>query len=346
MKKENVAPVVEAAEVLDVACDDGHGGIKIAIYKSGELIKQLRINSRARAGIHGTTVVGHPSSAGDVAAVVPAYTTAGAQFTVGDFHDSEDARFQNYPFSDLNRVLIAHALRLAGLGGMKIRLTTGLPMARYFNGDKVDEAVVSRKDESIRIPVAAADGSEMAQIIEHRVLPEGLGAWIDFAVDAKGQMRDEVANSMTAVIDIGSGTTDTAVILPGMRIDHARSGSANIGVLDVIEAVKLRLSQEMKVDVPAFTVEKALVDRSIRLWGKSHDIGKIIDECAEDVLSRLMREINRRLGSAVDIDQIILVGGGAYVFSKAIDKHYPNITIAPEPEFANARGFAKYFMEV
>ncbi len=326
--------------VVNVAVDDGHAGIKLAVLENGRITKFLRINSRARSGIHGTTVIDHPSTEeGDF--VVPGYSTAGAQYTVGDFADAEGARFDDYPVSGLNRVLVHHALRLAGLGGRKVRLATGLPLSRFFKGEKPNDALIAAKDESIRQPVTPADGSATAEIVEHRVFPEGLGAWINYAIDDEGNLREGLDDETVAIVDIGGRTTDTAVILPGRRIDHARSGSADIGVLNVIEAMTVDLLKDKGVEIPAHSIEASLVSRTIRMWGKEQDVGSYVDAAAEGVLTRIMSEINRRLGSAVDIDKILLVGGGAHVFKKALNR-YPNITVVDNPAFANAFGFAKY----
>lgn len=328
-------------DIINVAVDDGHAGIKLVILEDGRVAKSLRIHSRARAGIHGATMIDHPGAGAEEGFVVPGYATGGENYTIGNFADAENARFDDYPFSGLNRVLVAHALRLAGLGGKKIRLATGLPLSRFFKGEKINEDVINQKLDSFDVPVVPADNSAVAEIVEHRVFPEGLSAWIDYAILPDGTMREEVSQETIAVIDVGGRTTDTAVILPDRRIDHARSGSADIGVLNVIEAVGVALHKELGAEVPAHSIEQALTTKTIRAWGKSVDISAHVEAAADDVLSRVMREVNRRLGTGVDLDKIILVGGGAHVFKTALNR-YPNIEVADEPEFANARGFAKY----
>lgn len=330
-------------EIIDVAVDDGHAGIKLYMVANGKPLS-LRLNSRVRMGIHGTTVIDHPA-AGSGNDVVPGYETEGGQFTVGDFHDAETARFDDYPFSGINRVLVAHALRLAGLAGKKVRLATGLPLSRYFKaGGQPDSDVIERKSDAIKLPVRAADDSAVAEIVEHVVFPEGLGAYIDAVAGEDGLMRDGFEESTVAVIDIGGRTTDTAVILPGRRIDHSRTGSADIGVLDLIEDIRSRLQSEKKVDVAPYRIEQALSNGGqIAMWGKPVDISAHIQAASDAVMSRIMVEVNRRLGSGVDIDRIMLVGGGAHIFQRSI-KAYPNITVVEQPEFANARGFYKYLV--
>lgn len=329
--------ILEHATNLKVGIDDGASDTKIVVISPEGSVTQTSIPSRARAGVMGTTVIGEFGAA---ASVFPGYETEGTRYTVGDFRDSETARFDDYPFSGMNRAIIAHALRCAGLGGMTLDIATGLPLSVFYRGGSPDDVAIAAKKASLLKPVLALDGTDTFKVGANEVFPEGLAAFIDYAIDAKGNLRIDLESETVGIIDIGGRTTDMAVIARG-AVDHARSGSENIGVLDLIEAMGLALAKELGAAVPAYAIDKALRTRTITAWGKKKDIGALIDDCAKNVLERIMREINRRMGSAVDIDRILLVGGGAKVFGP-VASQYPHITIPEDPEFANARGFAKY----
>lgn len=331
-KKSETAP-----DEIVVGVDDGFAMTKVVVMQGGKIIKRLMLPSRARSGIQGTTIIGGPD---DESGIEARYETDGVTFTVANLPDSESARFDEYPFSGMNRAIITHALRVARLGGKKVRIATGLPLSTYYKGDEPDQAVIDRKISSVAIPVRPMDDSPVANVESHQVFPEGLAAWIDFFVDHNGKITGNLEESI-GIIDIGGRTTDIAVVLPGRQIDHARCGSADLGVLNVIEEVAIALKKEHKVTLGADKIEPALRTGTVKLWGKDVDIKPLIDQAVTGVLSAVMREVNRRLGSAVDLDRILLVGGGAYVFAK-VAQQYPNITIPEEPEYANARGFAKY----
>jgi plasmid segregation protein ParM len=329
-----------------VGVDDGYALSKAAIIKDGKIVKVLAIPSRARSGIHGTTVIGDDDGSGPV----PCYETEGVKFTVGDLADAESARFDDYPFSPMNRVIVTHLLRLAGLAGQQVSIATGLPLSTYYEGAEPNAELIARKNSSIRTQVNCIDESATANIVDHKVFPEGLAAWVDYAIGEDGKMRtftapegkQVTANELTiGVIDIGGRTTDVAVVLPGRRIDHARCGSADIGALNVVEHVRVACQKRFGADVPGALIEQALRTGSMKMWGKPQDISEEIKAAVSQVMDGVWREANRRLGQAVDIDQILLVGGGVHLF-KDIAKRYPNVTIAEAPEFANARGFAKY----
>lgn len=317
-----------------VGVDDGFAATDIVVLED-KRVKKLAIPSRARAGVLGTTVIGEQTEG-----VVPCYKTEGVEFTVGDMADAESARFNDYPFSPMNRAIVHHALRMAGLGGREVIIATGLPLSTYYKGDKPNAEVIERKNASIMTEVVAMDGSPVAKIVSHRVCPEGLAAWVDYAVDDDGKIRVDPSETV-GVVDIGGRTTDCAVVLPGRRIDHVRCGSADVGVLNVVEQVRVALQKKFNVDIGGANVEKALRTRTVKMWGKQVDIGEEIDAAVAQTTDTVLREVNRRLGDGVDLDRILLVGGGAHVFKNVADR-YPNVHIPDEPEFANARGFAKY----
>lgn len=321
-----------------VGVDDGFAMTKIVVLQKGQEPRTIAIPSRARSGMHGTTSIG-----GDDDVTGTCYETEGTMYTVEPLFNSESAKFDEYPFSGMNRSIVNHALRLAGLGGADVRIATGLPIGTFYKGGQADEGTIARKDASIRQKVITLDGKPTANIVDHQVFPEGLGAFIDYVMDDDGNVRD--LDESVGVIDIGGRTTDVAVVMPGRRIDHARCGSADVGALNVVEEVALALQKEFKVDVPAGQVEQAIRTGKLKLWGKPVDIAAHVAVAAEKVVDGILREINRRLGNAVDLERVILVGGGAHVF-KSVAEKYKHIVVPQAPEFANARGFAKFMAYV
>lgn len=330
--------MAEDKKLVCVGLDDGFLMTNVAIMNQGLVTHMSEVSSRARWGAHANTSMSGLGE--DKPELCSSYDTGEGTFTVGNFHDSESARFDEYPVSGMNRAIIHHALRVAGLSGKKIKMATGLPISMYYKNGQKNTDFIDRKIASAMKPVKCIDGSETAQVVEHHVYPEGLSAWIDNALDTKLKLRVDLSIP-SAVIDIGGRTTDTAVILPGRNIDHSRSGSADIGVINVIEMITRKLAQRFSAEVPIHFAEQAISTKSVTLWGKKHDVSAEVESSRIEVAEQIMREVNRKLGSAVDIGYILLVGGGAHVFEN-IKTRYPNILIPENPEFANARGFAKY----
>lgn len=322
--------------VINVAVDDGFAetnGLIVDGFKIDDS-SMTSISTRARSGIHEVASVSGEQE------LCSCYEADGAKYTVGNFLDSENAKFAEYPISPMNRVIVHHLLRKMGLGGKKVRIATGLPMDVYFVGGKPNTAFIEKKVKSLLQPVSALDGSETAQIVEHRVFAEGLGAWVDYAVDDEGNLTvsdDEIVG----FIDVGGKTTDSGVILPGQKIDFARCGSADLGVLNVIEALGVAINREFGYSLPAYLVEQSLKTGKIKKFGKDVDITALIQAAVHPVQEAIAREVARKFGSGADIWKILLVGGGANLFVGLRDI-YPNIVLSDNPGFANAKGFGKF----
>jgi plasmid segregation protein ParM len=322
-----------------VGVDDGYASTKIVIFGGQEMpVVEFAIPSRARSGEQGIASI---DDRGDGKTVSARYETENVKFSVGDFADSESSRFDEYPYSKMNRVIVHHALRVAGLAGRPVRIATGLPFSSYYKNQARNAELIAKKDASIRLAVAATDATPTAQIVDHRVYAEGVGAWIDAVIDNDGKGNRDLLNQHVGIIDIGGRTTDIVVMLPNRIVDFKRSGSAEIGVSNVIEAVAEAALAKFGTAVPHYMIEQALRTGKVTLWSRPEDISDLIRAAVASAMDRLAREVSKRLGSGIDLDRVLLVGGGAHVFVDAA-KFFPHLQVVPNPEFANARGFAKF----
>jgi plasmid segregation protein ParM len=325
-------------DLILVGVDDGYAMTKVAL-SDGRVFK---IPSRARAGSHNISTIGSAKDSVD-----GNYETDGVEFTVSEHIDGEGTRFNDYPFSSLNRVIVNHALRLAGLGGKSVKLATGLPVSHYFSGpgSKPNGAMIERKERNLKTPVKSMTGVACADIAATQVFAEGVAAWVDYTVNDHGEIINNLA-SPAAIIDIGGRTTDCVTVLPGWRVDHQRSGTANLGVLNLMETIANRVASKFDLlDFKASQLDTCLITGKIFLWNKEHDITDIILNAKKEIGDQIHREVQRRIGSGHDFSKVLFVGGGAMVFD-GIQKFYPNAAMPNDPEYANARGMLKYMAHV
>ena len=301
----------------------------------------FKIPSRARVGKAGIV-----SISGTEGVNVGMYETGGLEYTVGDHVEGEGTRFEDYPFSPLNRVVVHHLLRLMGLSGKQVKIGTGLPVATYFSGPSWAPAhqIIERKNASLLTEVRATSGDPCASISSSHVFAEGVAAWIDHSVDVAGNVVVSPTEP-AAVVDIGGRTTDIVTILPGWRVDSKRSGTANIGVLDLMEAIRNEVNRKFETEVAWNRFDHSLVTNRVKLWNQEQDIKEIVAASKQQVLGQIAREIQRQIGKGVDFETILFVGGGAKVFED-VQKNYRNAVMATDPDFANARGILKYMQHV
>lgn len=320
-----------------VGVDDGHYSIKVIADIDGEMAS-VSIPSRAASGRQVISVNQDEPSF---------YETEEAHsFTVNEhLQNSESTRFTDYPRSELNRVLVHHALRQAGLGGRDVIITTGLPVSYYYLGHARNEKLIDDKTANLQKRVVCGN-VPLANIKGNSVTTEAIAAYFDAIMDMDGvptPFHEEFKDEVIGVIDIGGKTTDCAVIFPGgEQVDTQRSGSNDVGVLMLFDAVEAKLRTRFDLDnLPPKMVERAISNGVVRVSGQEHDVLKEVVEEKEKLAEKIMSGVRTKIGSGKDLATVLFVGGGAIVMREQLAKHYPHHRFPDQPEFANARGMFK-----
>jgi plasmid segregation protein ParM len=322
-------------KTLLAAVDDGYAQTKLyGENENGEIVK-FRMRSSVRPGRYGLGAISGTGSVG-------LYDTEDGPFTVSEDVEAENTQFDGFHLSTMNRVLVNHALVSAGYGGRDVDVITGLPVADFFINGLKDEEKVGQKRDNLLKSVSLTSGGKVPGIKDVQVGCQAVAAWVDYALDDDVKERVEI-NGAVAIVDIGGRTTDVATVISGQSVDHARSGTANIGVLDVYKAVEAAITAQFKIRdrFPINDIDQAVRTGSIHLWGKSNDVSALVQGVIREHESKIAREVERRIGSGAAMNAVVFVGGGSALFSK-ISQNFPNGVMLDDPEFANARGLYKY----
>lgn len=167
---------------LFVACDDGYAETKV-ISAEGH---KIRLPSMVRAGI----------VLGSVSDEIHTYITSNKdkqeeKYTASMDNDNQasSTRFDSYPLSPENRVMIHHALRRAGLGGREIIIGTSLPLMDFFDGEGLNTGLIESKSLNVIQPVNLRLMRVLRVISGSKVYPESVVAWIDFILKYSGDYR-------------------------------------------------------------------------------------------------------------------------------------------------------------
>jgi rod shape-determining protein MreB len=212
---------------------------------------------------------------------------------------------------------------------------------------------------------ALLSAAEQAHIGRVYMVEEGLAA----AIGAGVPIEDKRAS---AVVDIGGGTTNVAVVARGMIV-YARA--ERVGSLDVDNAIIDRLRRhhgliighptaEMLKKELASAIEPVNPARSVSVRGRDVQTGapravevKGEEVCiaADPVIMRLARAVGRALGDlqpevAADIYDrgLILTGGGALLegMTEFLQRETKlPVSMAEEPRYAIVRGLSQLFDE-
>lgn len=320
-----------------VAIDDGLAQIKLFGEAPDGQFRSLKFATAIKpAGSGGLLDIG--------GSIINTYETEeGERFVCSDAVKAEEIRFPDFHVSPMNRVLIRHALLAAGYGGTQVELLTSLPVDEFFAGAARNQGHIDRKVENLgKGVIQVASTAPHPDLVNIKVGCQAISAFFDYIFDLNGHPTMEVPEAL-AIVDIGGSTTDIAVILEGEQIDPNSSGAARVGVLDVHTALREKLEQKFNavLRLTPKIIDNACRTRKIHLWGETHDIDQLVTDAVREAGQTIMREIDRKIGNGATLDKILLVGGGAALFSEFLG-HWRNTTILPDGEFANARGLLKF----
>lgn len=333
---------INSAPML-AACDDGYAETKVALEDG----RCLRFASLVRSG----GVLGVPNDEVHSYETADGFGSPAVYTATGDFDiDAANTRFDNYPFSPENRVMIHHALRRSGLGGQRVSLATSLPVQDYFDGNSVAMRTIEAKSANVMGAVRSVSGSVCAEVISSKVYAEGVSAWVDFALDDKGNYRC-VLKRAAAVIDIGGRTTDTVKILKQMTVEKANSGTCLVGVLSLYDELAQVIARHPEV-IAAFprlkvssiarsTIAEVLSTHRFKEFGLDIDLSAEVKAAKANVANKILRDVESRISSGFDLERLLFVGGGASVLQDEIKARYKQAEFVAEPEFSNARGMLK-----
>jgi len=323
---------------LLVCVDDGYAQTKL--YGDGPDGKPVKfiMRSSVRPGRYG---LGTLSGAGGIGSYE---TEEGDQFTVSEDIEAENTQFDGFHTSTMNRVLVTHALMSAGYGGQPVALWTGLPVADYFFDDEKDlEKIGAKRANLVKGVANTASQKPVPAVRSVDVGCQAVAAYMDYLLDDDLNERFDPTASSVAIIDVGGRTTDICVVINGAGIDHGRSGTENIGVLDVYTALSKSIRQRFKTrdKFPLAMLDQAVRTGRLSLWAQEHDVADLVQDILKEIEGKIAREVQRKLGSGSTLKAICFVGGGGALF-KDIGAHFPNGVVLDDPEFANARGLWKY----
>jgi plasmid segregation protein ParM len=344
------------AETLRViGTDDGHDTVKSCLgWDTATGFQYGYHKSRAVAGLEQVVSLGVNKASG-------AYTTEGQRFTIADGQGllrSLDTRMDGYPVSDLNRTLVTHALADSGLSETPVYLVTGLPVDQYYKAGAPNTELIEAKKASLSKPVERIGaGPGLAQIVKQGVVAEAIAAFYDALIHPDGKFDSDIEKLISrrpvAVVDLGGKTLDIAVIAEkAQSVYNDRSGTANIGVLQLLDKVGERIKAEFQLNTnpPIAFVEEACRTKVYELFGEDKDVSHIVEPACSEYLAQVKNFFVSKAGDGADLGAVIFVGGGTALVRSVLgvdafaDVYKGRRLIPDRPEFANARGMWKFGM--
>ncbi|MEK7413102.1 MAG: PRTRC system protein D [Planctomycetota bacterium] len=244
---------------------------------------------------------------------------------------AHNVRILHGDFSDTPEylALLRGALSLMGVSEIHL-LVVGLPVGHMNN----------RAQSLARLlkgfhPV----GNGRSVYVHHAwVLAQPLGGFLDFAM---GQgLYQTLSDQVNLVIDPGFYTVDWLTSL-GIKVMPERTGSFSGGSHAILEAIARSVSQTLGVDYTDIdAIDRALNKGQLLVGGREIDLSPHWRQ-AQARVNEAVNAIANSVGDAHDVNNIVLVGGGARHYEAAIRRRFATqrLIVAPDPIFANVRGF-------
>ena len=261
-----------------------------------------------------------------------------------------DTRTDDFPFSDINLILVYHSLVRAGVDG-DCKICTGLPFNQYYVNHARNQTLIDKKLASFKRKVNPVNSSNIPNIIEHRVMAEGVGGYMDLRFDEDGSISlelDQLAqDGLVSIVDIGGRTTDI-VTFDNNNIAFNRSTTLDIGGLTIKENLLQFLRAELKTNtLPDKIIDDLLINNGIfehRQKDKSINVQVQLAEMKKQVAASIINQIKRNIGvDGRDSATVVFIGGGSMLLKEQIIHLYPKTMtkFVKDPLYSNARGFCK-----
>lgn len=219
-------------------------------------------------------------------------------------------------------------------------LMLGLPVSTYrMKG--VKEALAERMTGEFTIP-----GGITVKVKKAIVMAQPTGAFMEYAI--KNNMLETVNEQTSLIVDVGYLTFDW-LTSNGMKPNGTRSDSAKYGMHAVIQAIaeeSKRVEGWGKADVDMLV---RILDghyrdgRPYNVYGKDYDVSKY-KHAAFPIINDAVAKLWKSVGDGIDIQNIVMAGGGAALFKEVMEEKYPHhdIHLLDDPVFSNVRGFQLY----
>lgn len=275
------------------------------------------------------------------------YKIDGKRYVVGERRDSSNVssggRDNDRYSSDRFRVELLIGIARHVENDQKVKLVTGLPATHYHDGVSADRIVKSVKGEHT---VHVNGKAKTFEIEDVKVLLQPVGTLMSYLFEEDGtKKRPNEMDTYKAIIDIGWGTTDVAIV-DGMKI--TKTIGVNEAMLDAYRMIRDGIQAEYGTTrgIPSllFLEEKLRNEDEFTAGGIEYKCGQIKKEAFASTASSIMGKLQNEGITLKDFDKVIFTGGGVTALAEHIGSQLEDVNASrmSEAQLANVKGFYTY----
>lgn len=250
----------------------------------------------------------------------------------GDLDTNDSTRNLNdqYIHTDQYRAVFYGALHYIGEPEIDL-LVVGLPLSNMGSAPKLKE--LCKGTHKI-------NATETIVVKDVLVLPQPLGG-LYYCLSQKDKEEFEFLDEeINLVIDPGFLTFDF-LLSNGDKIIENRSNAHAGGVSKVLRSMCESISQKFNIKYDNLSaIDKGLRRRKIKINGAVETLDEHIRN-TRSVIEGSVNYMKNIVGDGADIDNILLLGGGAMLYQKTIESYYPNhkVIVVDNGQMANVQGY-------
>ena len=255
--------------------------------------------------------------------VGPEVNLAAESFRATQMHD-------RYTETPEYAALLRGALSLMKVSTIDL-LVVGLPVAAFTAKKTALEKAMTGQHE--------VGGGRTVRVRKALAVAQPQGALVYYA--SLHQKLKAIEHEQSLIIDPGARTFDW-LVAKGMRLVQKKSHSINRGMFDVLQAIATEISEDIGTPYQDFdAIDMALrTGKSPVIYQKPYDISRLMP-IARTIAQQAVSSMMQWIEASYSFQNIILVGGGAFLFKKAVKEAFPKHKIheIKDPMYANVRGF-------
>jgi len=176
------------------------------------------------------------------------------------------------------------------------------------------------------------------------VVAQPMGGYWDAAKQFTTEPHQKVfSQGRVLVLDPGFFSLDWA-LFDQSYLNNQASGSNNLAMHRILSHVQDEFHNEYGEELKIYTIERAIREGhyNVLFGAKDLNIKYLVDKAFNTIAGDVVTELhNAKQFDREKIDMVVLVGGGAQIYSRVARKAFPHslIAISPDPVVANARGY-------
>lgn len=222
----------------------------------------------------------------------------------------------------------------------------------YMNVDSIDILIVGlpvtllpKREKLIEMMTGTHKISDTKTVTVKKTIavPQPLGGLLSYSSSEGEGGLAETKGLRNLIIDAGYFTLDWLYSI-GFQPNENRSGDTQAGMSKILEAVSVKIGENF--EVPNYddldTVDEGMTNGMARIYGQKHEFGqyeKVWHAIAKDGITTMVNKV----GDGKDVEQIILCGGGAKFYKKAVEEAFPrhkdSIIVLDDSILSNVKGF-------